>query len=455
MAVSPPSPLNNCGHALRLVVTFHATAAGSASGQVDVTDALRAQIISLSSAGESPAQDNLSPLALNFSGQPIGTTSAAQTVTLSNNVQGTLMGIRLQTNNPDYAFTTNCGGSLQQGSSCGIQVAFAPHVPGPDPGILAVIDADRTQQVQLNGAGTLANVTLTPGVLNFGPIGVQTSSATQTLMLTNGSTGTLAGISLIMQGPFTETGNCGASLAAGANCSISVVFFPNATGPQTGSLTVAGGNAATMTAQLTGTGISFELLPTSATSVTVKSGTAASYSLELMPVSGSAGNVAMTCGNVPPNSSCTVNPSTASLSGPTNIQVAIATGVGAAAQLRRAGVGAGSVRAFNPQGWAMGFAILLLPLWIRRRSRRIGAGNNSAGFANTTDRWMDRWMVVLLLVIMMAGVGACGKGGGPLGAGAQNPLPNNSLTPPGTYTVTVTAASRGLQKSVSLTVIAQ
>lgn len=448
---------SSCGSTLAahsscvLTVTFHPAVAGKATGQVDVTDALRTQIISLSSAGESPAQDNLSPLSLNFGGQPVGTTSAARTITLSNNVQGTLTGIRLQTSNPDYGFTTNCGTSLPQGSSCGIQVAFTPHAAAQDPGILSVIDADRTQPVQLNGAGTLANVTLTPAALNFGFIGVQTSSTAQTFVLHNGSTGTLNGISSATEGPFTETSSCGSSLPSGANCSIAVVFFPNTTGPQTGSLVITSADAAAMTSQLTGTGISFELLPTSATTVTVKSGTAASYSLELMPVSGSAGNATLTCSNIPPNSSCTVNPSTASLSGPTNIQVAIATGGGPVAQLHRAGIGFTST--FQVQGCAFGLGIFLLPFWIRRRTRTaIPVGRNAALYQKNP---IGRWIVMLLLVVLMAGVDACGKGGGPLGVGAQNPLPNNSLTPPGTYTVSITAAAGGMQKSVSLTVVVQ
>ena len=50
---------------------------------------------------------------------------------------------------------------------------------------------------------------------------------------------------------------------------------------------------------------------------------------------------------------------------------------------------------------------------------------------------------------------ACGKGGGPLGNGVPDPLPTSSLTPPGTYTATITAAAGGLQKSVEVTVQVQ
>ncbi|MHB8302261.1 MAG: choice-of-anchor D domain-containing protein [Acidobacteriaceae bacterium] len=426
-----------------LTVTFHAAAAGAVAGQVDVADALRAQVISLSGSGQTAAEDNISPLALNFGGQTVGGTSPAQTVTLSNNGQAELTGIRLQSANPDYVFTTSCGATLQVGRSCGIQVAFAPHATGPDAGTLAVVDALRTQQVQMNGTGTMANMTLVPSALNFGDLGVQTSSQAQTLLLSNGSTGALTGISLTATGPFTQTNNCGTSLPSGGTCSISVVFSPNATGPQNGSVAVSAANVVAMTTHLAGTGIAFELLPTSATSVSVANGHAASYSLELMPVSGSIGNATVTCGSLPPNSTCTVNPTSASLAGASNIQVAVATGVPGAAQLRRAGIGLG------PLG--IGLLVILLPFLMRGRSGTIRVRRNrSIGLAQA-----DRYLLLLVCSILLAGLVACGKGGGPLGLGTQNPLPNNSMTPPGTYTVSVTAAAGGLQKSVSLTVVVQ
>ncbi|HET9088274.1 MAG TPA: choice-of-anchor D domain-containing protein [Acidobacteriaceae bacterium] len=447
---------DNCGTTVAahssclLTVTFRATVAGSATGQVDVADALRTQVISLSSSGESPTQDNLSPLTLNFGRQNIGTDSAPQTVILSNNGQGTLTAIGLKVSNPDYVFTTGCRASLSQGSSCGIRVVFNPSKSGSDQGTLSVTDAVRTQNVPLTGYGTLPNVTLGPAVINFGSVGVETSSPAQTLFLKNGSTGTLTGISLATQGPYSETNDCATNLAPGAGCSIAVVFNPNATGSQVGSVIMSATNASTVSSQLTGNGISFELLPTSATSVTVKSGTAASYSLELMPVSGSIGNASLSCSSVPPNSRCTVNPSIASLNGPTNIQVAVATGAGPAAQLRRAGVGSGSLARVKLQQWAFGSAILILPFWIRLRARTI-----SITWRSCQGSSIHRGILMLLVVVIVAGVGACGKGGGPLGLTTQNPLPNNLLTPPGTYTFSVTAAAGGLQKSATLTVIVQ
>lgn len=442
---------SNCGGSLaqssscEIIVTFHASTAGASIGQLNVSDALRTQTVALSGTGEAPAEDNLTPLTINFGAQSVGQTTAIQTITLSNNGQATLTGIHLQSTNPDFAYTSSCGSSLPVGIACSIKISFTPQAPGPANGTLDVVDATRTQQVQLMGLGALTNVTLTPGSLNFGPIGTQTSSAARTALLTNGSSGVLPGINMTLQGPFSQTNNCGSSLAAGSTCSIAVVFSPKATGAQTGRLIVSTSDAARMSTPLSGAGLSFELLPTSATSVTVKSGQAAGFSLELMPVSGSIGNAALTCGNIPPNSTCTLNPKTTTLGSPTNIQVVVATGVGATAQLRRAGLGPGQSGSARPERCIFGCIGFLLPLWIGLYSRRLKS--NRAG--------VGRWLVVVLLAVLLTGIGACGKGGGPLAVGSLNPLPNNSVTPSGTYSFSVMASAGGLQQSVGLTVVVQ
>jgi hypothetical protein len=439
---------NTCGAALSansscvITVSFYATAAGNASGQVVLTDALGAQVISLAGTGETPAQDNLSPLSLNFAAQTIGSSSAAQTVTLSNNGQAVLTGIHLQSSNPDFAFTTTCSASLRPGSSCGAAVTFAPHATGLESGTLTVVDQNRTQQIPMSGTGVLGNVTLTPGALNFNDVGVQISSPAETLLLSNGSPAALNGISIEATGPFVETSGCATTLAAGATCGISLVFLPTAAGSQAGTLTVTSANAVPMAVQLSGIGIAFELLPISPTSVMVTSGNAASYSLELEPANGSAGTASVTCGNLPPNSTCTVTPAIVSLTGPSNIQVAIATGLATAAQ-RRGGMPPTLLSGMGLKWWSCLFAWVLL--WqMRRRYKHM-------------RRTLDRLLMMSLLAVMLAGIGACGKGGGllALGGSTPNPLPTSSLTPPGTYTATVTAAAGGLQKTVALTVQVQ
>jgi hypothetical protein len=55
--------------------------------------------------------------------------------------------------------------------------------------------------------------------------------------------------------PFSQTNNCGTSVAVGANCTINVVFNPASVGPAAATLSVNAGNGAgTQTVALSGTG---------------------------------------------------------------------------------------------------------------------------------------------------------------------------------------------------------
>jgi hypothetical protein len=433
---------NNCASTLAaqsactLTITFQASAVGAVMGQIEVSDSIRSQIVSLTASGIAPTGDSLTPVSLDFGSQIIATASAPQTITLSNNTQATLSGIQIDSSNPDFMFTKTCGSTLAASRSCTIQVEFEPHAGGAESGTITEVDSNQTQQVSLAGIGYLPNTTMAPGTLNFGVVGLQVSSSAQTLQLTNGSTGTLTGISIAVSGPFAESNNCGTSLGAKASCTVSVVFSPSAAGSQSGTVTMNSMDSAPITAQLTGIGIGFQLAPTSPTSQTVNSGNAASYSLELTPVNGSVGTAAINCANLPPNSTCTISPGNAPLNIPSNIQVAVATGVSSASQVHRAGL-------LGWLPWPIGLAFLITTLREIRRGR----------FA--LRRTTCHLLLMIVLISLIGGMAACGQGGGLLGNGTPNPLPLNSITPPGVYTITISAAAGGLNKSVSLTVQVQ
>jgi len=54
---------------------------------------------------------------------------------------------------------------------------------------------------------------------------------------------------------FSQTNNCGTSLAAGANCRVDVVFKPSSTGSKSARLNVTAGAGNTKAVVLTGTGV--------------------------------------------------------------------------------------------------------------------------------------------------------------------------------------------------------
>src|SRR5439155_16328137 len=71
---------------------------------------------------------------------------------------------------------------------------------------------------------------------------IGTSSVAQAVTLINTGTASLAISAISSSGDFAETNACGASVAAGASCTISVKFTPTVLGSRAGSLTVTDNN---------------------------------------------------------------------------------------------------------------------------------------------------------------------------------------------------------------------
>jgi len=96
--------------------------------------------------------------------------------------------------------------------------------------------------------------------LTFGNQNVGTTSSPQSVTLTNVGTSSLIVNKISISGSdakdFSQTNGCGSSLAAGASCSISVVFAPKAGGALTASLNVSyKGVGSPQQVSLSGTGI--------------------------------------------------------------------------------------------------------------------------------------------------------------------------------------------------------
>jgi hypothetical protein len=101
--------------------------------------------------------------------------------------------------------------------------------------------------------------TLLPTSLAFGNQLHNTSSAPQTLTLMNTDTVALPINSISLTGTntsqFSQSNNCGTSIAIGASCTINVIFKPTRTGSRTAKLKVAmSGGAGSKSSTLTGTG---------------------------------------------------------------------------------------------------------------------------------------------------------------------------------------------------------
>jgi ASPM-SPD-2-Hydin domain-containing protein len=172
-----------------------ATATGHRTGTLAITfgGTIPSQSVALSGVGAAPAV-SLSPPALYFGVQAIGTTSGQQQVTVTNNGTGPLTVSSAQTT-AQFGATNTCGAPVVPGSNCTIQVTFTPTSSGIQTGTLTVNDdaSNSPQTIPLTGNQTgTAAVTLSPTSLAFAVQNNGTTSAPQTLTITNSGTAPLS-----------------------------------------------------------------------------------------------------------------------------------------------------------------------------------------------------------------------------------------------------------------------
>ena len=101
----------------------------------------------------------LTPTSLNFPSTIVGSTTAAQSITVSNsgNALLAISGITITGTNPtDFGETTTCGSTLHAGSSCSISITFTPASATSFAATVSLADdaSASPQTVSLSGTGT-------------------------------------------------------------------------------------------------------------------------------------------------------------------------------------------------------------------------------------------------------------------------------------------------------------
>src|SRR5438309_5299374 len=203
---------------------------------------------------------SISPAALTFSGQNVGSLSAAQTITISNSGNG-FVSIGSIAASGDFVQTNTCSSSLNPNGKCNISVSFRPTATGTRSGVLTITDnaARSPQRIPLTGTGLKSpQASLSSSSLSFASQSVGTVSVAQAVTVSNTGTAPLVFSGIAASGDFIQRNTCGSSLAMGASCAISVSFQPGAIGPRTGALKIADnapGSAQTVTLSGTGVGV--------------------------------------------------------------------------------------------------------------------------------------------------------------------------------------------------------
>lgn len=387
---------------------------------------------------------SLSVASLTFPSTPLQMASAVMPVTLTNTGAAALSISSIAVTGQDYkefAEANTCGASVAAGASCTINITFTPLLFGTRTSTLAITDnaPNSPQSVALSGMGMGPGVTLSPPTLNFGGQLATTTSAAQTVTLTNSGDAPLTFSSVSLTGSFTQTNTCptgSATLAAGATCTFSITFAPSAGGVAPGLVEImdnAGPVPQAIT--LTGTGEDFSL-SASPSSATVSPGGGASYTITVMPIGGFSAAVSFACGPLAPGATCSFSPA--------SVTPSSSAGVTSSLTVSTTGSGAAPGGPVQPGPPLVRPLLLMLGLMaalfvvIYGRARRGRPASAIAG--------------VVLAAILLFGLGLPGCGGGSSSSGS-------SPTPAGSYTILVNgntpAGAGSLTNPATVTLVVQ
>ena len=238
-----------------LVFSFAPTAVGTRTSNLTIASNNSGGNVTISVTGNATSNipvATITPAALTFSTQQVGTSSTAQAVTVGNSGGGSLVISSVAISGMHFIQSGNCmGASLAAGQVCMLNVVFAPSASGSLASTLTVAHgaAGSPLSVALAGVATSLPVPAleaSPSPTAFpGTTAVGQPSSAESVIITNAGPGslTLGAIStnsseFVLVGG--TTGGCAAAMiiAQGASCSVDVRFSPTAPGARTGGLSV-------------------------------------------------------------------------------------------------------------------------------------------------------------------------------------------------------------------------
>jgi M6 family metalloprotease-like protein len=426
------SSITGSGNALQITLqlTFDADFAGAHNVVATVADIttgvsnpiqVATWMVPVSNSGSGMVL--LDPTNIDFGNRPVGSPSLSSPVTLTNSGVGVLRISNIYIDGTtDFIQSNNCGLTLASGSSCTVQITYTPSATGISQSSLLVIDSagGSPQSVALSGSGGMIPVAaVNPASVIFGSQDIGTHSAPSTITFSNTGSDVMSIVDIAVTGnnsdDFSQTNNCGAALAAGASCNISVVFKPTDGGSRLGAILISdSASGSPRSVSLSGTASDFLIGSSEGNpAATVAAGQTATYHLQLSPQNGFNGNVTIACSDSVPLSSCTASQSgTIAVDGNSvNFVIQVTTtGMTTTAGLT-----------------------LLLPL---------------AGLAFLAVVKNPRVKTGLSCFVLCFFLASCGGGG-------TSAPPAARVTPPGTYEITVNASASGVSHPIQLTLKVQ
>lgn len=301
----PVAPHGTC----TMDVYFTPSTTGPRTATLTITDSANTspQLVALAGIGASSAL-SVSPATLSFGSQVVNTSSAGQKITVTNSgfINVTVNSVQAS---GGFSETDNCAGNiLTPGQTCTVTASFTPVVTGAASGTITINDTATGAPHIVTMTGTSQLPVSLSSNLSFAAVNVGSSSAPQTMTLTNNQTQSLT-FTWMTSGDYSAVGNntspCNGTLAAKAKCTFAVTFTPTTNGQIKGALTITyNGGANFASGGFTGTGQNGPTSPFTFTPVTLNFGsvvlnTSSSKTVTIKNVTASAVNISSVTGSGP------------------------------------------------------------------------------------------------------------------------------------------------------------
>jgi hypothetical protein len=278
------------------------------------------------------------------------------------------------------------------------------------------------------------SLSFTASSLQFSAQSVGTPSSAKTIMLSNAGNAPLSLSKIAASGDFSQANACANTLAVGGSCSIQVIFTPTANGARSGSLTFTdNAKPGTQKLALTGWAGPPDFVPlVSPTSVTVKAGSSATYSLVLTSGGGFLGTLQVSCSGAPSGANCVPSQKSVPLAvnSSARVKVTVSTMAPSSASLPLSFLSPKRVPSSTPFVLPMfGMALVCALGWMVMRRR---------------------FLRLLPAVVFSLVLAACGGGTSVI----TGPPPVTG-TPTGNYTLTLTITSGTSSHTTTLTLVVQ
>jgi hypothetical protein len=255
VATSGFAQSNTCGASLAagnsctISITFTPHMSTPYSGSLTITDSdvTGTQVVTLTGTSVGSPTTQLSAHSLAFGGVDYGSTSAPQTITVTNTGTGILnvSSVAISgTNAANFQETNTCAAPVEVNSTCAITVTASPTVLGALSASVTITSnsTNNPSSFSLSGNGLTA-IKVSPNSVNFGTTNVGNTGSAHVITISNLSTAALSMSPLQVigadPGDFVLSANtCGSSLPGNSSCTVTVTYVPLTGGSRSASLSI-------------------------------------------------------------------------------------------------------------------------------------------------------------------------------------------------------------------------